>query len=100
MHQLDPGLAGVMAHKFSSPGAGICQNSAVHCGLMFFIHLPSPSSHCSVPISFCVHVCMHVCACVCVNASMGLCVLSLPLSVTAAATLHAASHTKNHFHFN
>lgn len=52
--------AGVMAHKFSSPGAGICQNSAVHCGLMCFIHLPSPSSHCSVPISLCVCMCVNV----------------------------------------
>lgn len=62
MHQLDPGPAGVMAHKFSSPGAGTCQNSAVHCGLMFFIHLPSPRG---VPIS----VCVYVGECVCVDAA-------------------------------
>lgn len=41
---------GVMAHEFSSPEAGICQNSAVHCGLMCFIHLPSPFSHRSTPL--------------------------------------------------
>lgn len=58
MHQLDPRPAGVMAHKFSSPGAGTCQTSGVHYGLMFFIHLPSPHSHHSGPISLCVCVCM------------------------------------------
>lgn len=51
MHQVDIGLAGVMAHKFGSPRARICQNSAVHCGLMFFIHFPKPCCLCSVPVS-------------------------------------------------
>lgn len=47
-----------MAHEFSCPEAGICQNSAVHCGLMCFIHLPSAFSHRSTPLMR-----VHACAC-------------------------------------
>lgn len=77
MHQLDPGPEGVMAHKSSSPEAETCQNSAVHCGLMFFIHLPSACSIAAEGHSVYVYVCERMCLCV-----MPLPTLSLLLSLS------------------
>lgn len=74
----DPGPVWVIAHKCSSPRAGICQNSVLDCGLMFLY---------ISPYSVVTAECQSAYLCLCMWMSRHLFLLPLPMQPAMIKTI-------------